>query len=156
MVRYGDIIRTVNGLLKERYPKIRRYGNDTVDKAVPPYFFVECVPTAQKHESINMQNNSCAVCINYIKKTPDQTDNLKKYDEIFDALGMTLDVPDSEHPDVTRHLTYTNYTYTYTGEYRHDLQIRFDLAWYESTQTTPDEKMLDISLRTHLEEEENV
>ena len=43
-VTYADIIRTVNNILKEIYPEITRYGNDTVDKAVPPYFFVECIP----------------------------------------------------------------------------------------------------------------
>ena len=37
-VQYADVIRTVNGLLKQRYPEITRYGNDTVDKAVTPYF----------------------------------------------------------------------------------------------------------------------
>ena len=37
-VTYADIIRAVNSLLKEEYPQITRYGNDTVDKAVPPYF----------------------------------------------------------------------------------------------------------------------
>lgn len=156
MIHYSDVIKAVNGILKELYPKIRRYGNDTIDKAVPPYFFVECIPTAQNHESINMQSNACSIYINYIQKISDQADNLKKYDEIFDALGMTLDIPDPEHPDIVRHLTYTNFYYTYTGENRHDLQIRFDLSWYESTQETPDEKMLDVVLRTHLKEEDNV
>lgn len=156
MIQYSDVIKAVNGILKDLYPKIRRYGNDTVDKAVPPYFFVECVPTDQNHESVNLQNNSCSVYINYIQKTPDQVDNLKKYQEIFDALGMTLDIQDPEHSDVVRHLTYTNYYYTYTGENRHDLQIRFDLSWYESTQETPDEKMEVVALRTELKEEDNV
>ena len=43
-VSYADVIRTVNDILKVNYPEITRYGNDTVDKAVPPYFFVECIP----------------------------------------------------------------------------------------------------------------
>jgi|GEM_PF-540121 len=156
MIHYSDVIRAVNGILKDLYPKIRRYGNDTIDKAVPPYFFAECVSTALNHESANMQRNSCTVYINYIQKTPDQADNLKKYSEIFDALRMTLNIQDPEHADVVRHLTYTNYSYSYTGENRNDLQISFDLSWYESTQETPDEKMQDVFLRTLLKEEENV
>lgn len=39
-VLYADVIRTVNETLKEIYPQITRYGNDTVDKAVPPYFLL--------------------------------------------------------------------------------------------------------------------
>ena len=156
MGQYSDVIRAVNGILKTLYPKIRRYGNDTIDKAVPPYFFVECVPTAQNHETTNLLKNTCAVYINYIQKAPDQVDNLKKYSEIFEALRMTLNIQDPEHSDVVRHLTYTNYSYSYTGENRNDLQISFDLSWYESTQETPDEKMEDVTLRTELKEEDNV
>lgn len=52
-VQYADVIRTVNGLLKQRYPEITRYGNDTVDKAVPPYFCGMCSgrngPEHKKH-----------------------------------------------------------------------------------------------------------
>ena len=39
-VSYADVIRTVNDILKVNYPEITRYGNDTVDKAVPPYFLL--------------------------------------------------------------------------------------------------------------------
>lgn len=35
-VSYADVIRTVNGLLKTKYPEITRYGNEYGCKAVPP------------------------------------------------------------------------------------------------------------------------
>lgn len=59
-VQYADVIRTVNGLLKTKYPEITRYGNDTVDKAVPPYFFVECVPAGMDRQTKNMLHKSCS------------------------------------------------------------------------------------------------
>lgn len=62
-VSYADVIRTVNGLLKTKYPEITRYGNDTVDKAVPPYFFVECVPVGAEHVTKNMLHKGCSVLI---------------------------------------------------------------------------------------------
>ena len=62
-VTYADIIRTVNNILKEIYPEITRYGNDTVDKAVPPYFFVECIPAGVNRQTKNMMNKSCCVRI---------------------------------------------------------------------------------------------
>ena len=62
-VSYADVIRTVNRILKEMYPKITRYGNDTVDKAVPPYFFVECVPAGVNRQTRNMLHKTCSVLI---------------------------------------------------------------------------------------------
>ena len=50
-VSYADVIRTVNDILKVNYPEITRYGNDTVDKAVPPYFFVECIPAGVNRQT---------------------------------------------------------------------------------------------------------
>ena len=50
MVTYADIIKEVNLILKREYPDIKRYGNDTVDNAVPPYFFVEVVPLGISRE----------------------------------------------------------------------------------------------------------
>ena len=82
-VSYADVIRTVNGLLKTKYPEITRYGNDTVDKAVPPYFFVECVPVGAEHVTKNMLHKGCSVLITYMQRTPAQMDNLEKAEEIF-------------------------------------------------------------------------
>ena len=47
MITYADIIKEVNLILKKEYPGIKRYGNDTVDNAVPPYFFVKIIPDYQ-------------------------------------------------------------------------------------------------------------
>ena len=70
-VSYADVIRTVNGLLKTKYPEITRYGNDTVDKAVPPYFFVECVPVGAEHVTKNMLHKGCSVLITYMQNFAD-------------------------------------------------------------------------------------
>lgn len=91
-VSYADVIRTVNRILKEMYPKITRYGNDTVDKAVPPYFFVECVPAGVNRQTRNMLHKTCSVLITYVQRVPDQLDNLTKADEIENRLGMLLPI----------------------------------------------------------------
>ena len=91
-VTYADIIRAVNSLLKEEYPQITRYGNDTVDKAVPPYFFVECVPAGINRQTRNMMNKSCSVLITYVQKIPDQVDNLLKAETLCEKLGMVLKI----------------------------------------------------------------
>ena len=73
-VSYADVIRTVNDILKVNYPEITRYGNDTVDKAVPPYFFVECIPVGVNRQTKNMLNKSCSVMITYVQRISNQVD----------------------------------------------------------------------------------
>ena len=66
-VLYADVIHTVNEILKEIYPQITKYGNDTVDKAVPPYF-VECVPAGVNRQTKNMMHKNCSVLITYVQR----------------------------------------------------------------------------------------
>lgn len=38
MISYSDIIQVLNAMLKSKYPKIKRYGNDTTEGWKKPYF----------------------------------------------------------------------------------------------------------------------
>ena len=135
-VTYADIIRAVNSLLKEEYPQITRYGNDTVDKAVPPYFFVECVPAGINRQTRNMMNKSCSVLITYVQKIPDQVDNLLKAETLCEKLGMGLKIRN-------RSLRILRYDHEYIGEKNNILQISFGLDWWEDTQKQPDEETME-------------
>lgn len=127
MVTYADILKKVNSLLKAQYQGIKRYGRETVDKAVPPYFFVEILPEAIDRESRNMFRNSCTVKITYNSRVRDDADNLAKAQEIWESLGMTLKIND-------RKLRVIDYDHEYVGENNNILQIQFRLNWYESTE----------------------
>ena len=135
-VSYADVIRTVNGLLKVKYPEITRYGNDTVDKVVPPYFFVECVPVGAEHATKNMMHKGCAVLITYMQRTPDQMDNLKKAEEIGELLGMTIRIG-------RRELLVLRYSHEYIGDQNNILQISFALDWWEDTQRAATEELME-------------
>lgn len=115
-VSYADVIRTVNDILKVNYPEITRYGNDTVDKAVPPYFFVECIPVGVNRQTKNMLNKSCSVMITYVQRISNQVDNLSKAEKIGEKLGMNLCVND-------RQLQVHRYAHEYIGEKNNILQI---------------------------------
>lgn len=128
-MRYADIIRTINGILKSKYPTITRYGRDTVDKAVPPYFFVSCTPSGEEHESRNNLRKACTIRITYVQKVPDQADNLEKIDTIHDALGVSLEIPSAG-----RYLHVYDYSCDYVGGSNNILQINFVLRWLDSTQ----------------------
>ena len=135
-VTYADIIRTVNSLLKEEYPQITRYGNDTVDKAVPPYFFVECVPAGINRHTKNMMHKSCSVLITYVQKIPDQEDNLLKAETLCEKFGIVLKIRN-------RSLRILRYDHEYIGEKNNILQISFGLDWWEDTQKQPDEETME-------------
>ena len=135
-VQYADVIRTVNGLLKQKYPEITRYGNDTVDKAVPPYFFVECVPAGMDRQTKNMLHKSCSVLITYVQRVPDQLDNLEKAEEIGELLGMTVRIRDRE-------LLVLRYSHEYIGDQNNILQISFGLDWWEDTRRPDTEEIME-------------
>lgn len=143
MICYKDIYKAVNNLLKKLYPTIHRYGNDTKDKVVTPYFFVELVPTISEHETKNSLRRSCNIYINYIQKTYDQADQMSVSDAFFDAIGMTLDVQDD---DKMRHITISNYVHSYTGQDNRDLQISFKVEWYTGTVDTSGEPISTVDV----------
>ena len=139
MTTYADIIKEVNLILKKEYPNIKRYGNDTVDNAVPPYFFVEVVPLGTDRESKNMMHKSCSVKITFVQKIAKQVEALEVIENIFDALGMVLIVGD-------RRLLVTEYTHDYIEDHGNIPQMSFKLDWYESTEYHDGDLIEDIHL----------
>nr|DAX63279.1 MAG TPA: tail completion protein [Caudoviricetes sp.] len=139
MIIYADIIKEVNLILKREYPNIKRYGNDTVDNAVPPYFFVEVVPFGINRESRNMMHKSCSVKITFVQKVAKQTEALEVIENIFDSLGMVLIIKD-------RRLLVTEYTHDYIEDHGNIPQMSFKLDWYESTEYHDGELIEDIHL----------
>nr|DAS83998.1 MAG TPA: tail completion protein [Caudoviricetes sp.] len=139
MTTYADIIKEVNLILKREYPNIKRYGNDTVDNAVPPYFFAEIVPLGTDRESKNMMHKSCSVKITFVQKIAKQVEALEVIENIFDALGMVLVVGD-------RRLLVTEYTHDYIEDHGNIPQMSFKLDWYESTEYHNGDLITDISL----------
>ena len=139
MIIYADIIKEVNLILKREYPNIKRYGNDTVDNAVPPYFFVEVVPFGINRERRNMMHKSCSVKITFVQKVAKQTEALEVIENIFDSLGMALIIKD-------RRLLVTEYTHDYIEDHGNIPQMSFKLDWYESTEYHDGELIEDIHL----------
>ena len=140
MITYADIIKEVNLILKKEYPNIKRYGNDTVDNAVPPYFFVEVVPFGANRESQNMMHKSCSVKITFVQKIAKQVEALEVIENIFDRLGMVLIIKD-------RRLLVTEYTHDYIEDHGNIPQMSFKLDWYESTEYHNGELIEDIHLK---------
>ena len=139
MITYADIIKEINLILKREYPNIKRYGNDTVDNAVPPYFFVEIVPYETSRESQNILKKSCSVKITFVQKIAKQVETLEVIERIFESLGMTLKIKN-------RKLLVKDYTHDYIEDHGNIPQISFNFDWYESTEYHEGEFITDISL----------
>lgn len=146
MITYADIIKEVNSILKKEYPDVKRYGNDTVDNAVPPYFFVEIVPYETSRESQNILKKSCSVKITFVQKVVKQVEALEVIERIFDLLGIVLDVKG-------RKLLISDYTHEYIEDHGNIPQVSFKLDWYESTEHHEGEPITDISLKVERKEE---
>ena len=140
MITYADIIKEINLILKREYPNIKRYGNDTVDNAVPPYFFVEVVPYETSRESQNMFKKSCSVKITFVQKIAKQLEALEVIERIFESLGMILKVKG-------RKLLVNDYTHDYIEDHGNIPQVSFKLDWYESTEYHDGELIEDIHLK---------
>ena len=132
MIGYSDILKAVNGTLARLYPDIPRYGNENADQARPTYFFTEIIPLERTHESKNTLNLRAEVKITYVQRTPNQSDNLRKEKEIFDALGMVQRLTDVD-TGLKRALLVRNYGAEYIGEEGNILQISMRFAWSECT-----------------------
>lgn len=140
MITFADVIKEVNLILKREYPNIKRYGNDTVDNTVPPYFFVEIVPYGTDRESQNMMHKSCSVKITFVQKVAKQAEALEIIENLFNALGMVLIIKD-------RQLLVTEYTHDYIEDHGNIPQISLKLDWYESTEYHKGELIEDIHLK---------
>ena len=147
MITYADIIKEMNIILKKEYPNIKRYGNDTVDNAVPPYFFVEIVPHETIRESQNVLKKSCSVKITFVQKTANQIESLEVVERIFGLLGMVLNVNG-------RKLLVADYSHEYIEDHGNIPQISFRLDWFESTEYHDGELITDISLKVERKEED--
>lgn len=145
MTTYKQIIAALNQLLTTEYPTIRKYGNATVDKAVPPYFFVECIPAGIRRETKMMMHKGCTIKITYVQRKQNDSDALDKVEGICSLLGMVFHVNG-------RKLLVLDYDHDYVGENNDIPQISFRLDWYEKTTPADTEpKMADVAVQTTLE-----
>lgn len=136
MIDYSELIRVLNRILSERYPRIRRYGNDTTEGWHKPYFFIECVPYESNYKTRNFAEKSCSMKITYFQESDDEEDQLRKAGEIREAVGMKFAV-------AGRSLDVRDYTHDYVGEYNNILQISFRFGWFENLYREPEGERID-------------
>lgn len=127
MLRFKEIKKAVNQLLKRKYPDVKIYGNDVKEGYQTPSFFVELINKGSISETKNFASGGFTIKITYFQDKKDELDQLEKMDEIKDLFGLFFCVGD-------RKLTVGEFSHDYIGEYQDILQISIEIDYKENTQ----------------------
>lgn len=128
-IKFTEIKKAVNALLKERYPpeQYKIYGQDTREDYEEPCFFTEILDKGSSVETKNFAKGGFTLIITYFQEKKNELDQLEKIDEIKELFGLFFCVGN-------RKLTISNFSSDYIGEYQDILQIRVEIDYKENTQ----------------------
>ena len=87
-----DVKKACTGVLRNAFPEITIYDNDTVDGYQRPSFFVELIALSGKPESPRLKRVSYSYLITYFEITHNEADCLRKYTSICEAFGEAVRV----------------------------------------------------------------
>lgn len=87
-----DLKKSINQVLKTNFPTIKIYSSDTKEGFQRPTFFTQIIPVVTNYETVNFTSNRMMVVINYFSEKGTELENIKMYDDIKKAFGMTLKV----------------------------------------------------------------
>ena len=128
-IKFTEIKKAVNELLKERYPppQFKIYGKEIKEGYDAPCFFTEILDRGSRAETKNFARGGFTVKITYFQTEKNELDQLEKVDEIKDLFGLFLCVGN-------RRLTIGDFEHDFIGEYQDILQISIEIDYKENTQ----------------------
>lgn len=129
-----DIKKSINQVLKDNFLSIKIYPGDTKEGFQRPAFFTQVIPAVEEYETINYASSKMMIVINYFSENGTELENIKMYDELKNAFGMTLKV---NH----RSLLLKNISSETVDEV---LQFKFDLDYFERTRQSKSEEAHDL------------
>lgn len=92
MTSLVDIKKSINIILKTNFPGIKLYANEIVEGFVRPCMFTQMMPVSSDYDTVNFTSNKLMIVINYFSKDKTDLENIKMYDDLRKAFGMTLKV----------------------------------------------------------------
>lgn len=127
-IKFSEIKKAVNGLLKERYPppEYKIYGREIKEGYDAPCFFTEILDKGSRAETKNFTKGGFTVKITYFQKEKNELDQLEKADEIKGLFGLFFCVGN-------RKLTVGDVSHDFVGEYQDILQMDIDVDYLENT-----------------------
>ena len=85
-----DLKKSIVHVLKTNFPLIVSYSAETKEGFKIPSFSTQIVPLIAEYEIVNYSSNRTMIVINYFSQKGTELENLKMYDDIKKAFGMTL------------------------------------------------------------------
>lgn len=146
-MKYTEIKKALNSLLKKKYPKLKIYGKEIKEGYDVPCFFTEIVNAQSKAQNRNFEKISFTLYITYFQEIKSELEQLKKVDEIKELFGMKFKVGNAL-------LTTGEYAYDFIGEYSDILRISVDFEYLEGKERKETgEKMEEVKIEWRKEKE---
>lgn len=92
MANLVDIKKSINNVLKTNFSNLKIYAGEIVEGFKRPCFFTQVLPVSTEYDTTNFTSNKTMIVINYFSKDKTDLENIKMYDDLKKAFGMTLKV----------------------------------------------------------------
>ena len=126
MITMTQLKRALNNCLREKFSKIKIYGNEVIDGYKTPAFFTEILPGGFEHETKNYGSNEIIFKITYFQTKVDEADQLRVVDELQELFWLKFEC-------LWRKLNITKFEYDYAGKEHNILQVSISINWYDNT-----------------------
>ena len=126
MITMTQLKRALNNCLREKFSKIKIYGNEVIDGYKTPAFFTEILPGGFEHETKNYGSNEIIFKITYFQTNVDEADQLRVVDELQELFWLKFECEG-------RKLNITKFEYDYAGKEHNILQVSISINWYDNT-----------------------
>lgn len=133
-IKYVEILNTVAKMIKKRFPTLKIYAEQMQKGAEFPCVFIQIIPlTTIVENSLYNQKNVMVNIVYYESANLNNNSINRGYDfmeEIEELLqnGITI--------DEKRHLNISNFTYYVNDENYKDVNLSFELMWYNINMET--------------------
>ena len=125
-----DVKRACTKVLREAFPLVPVYDNDTVDGYERPSFFVEILTFDRRRESANLQRATFSYVITYFEVTHDEAECLRKYEAICEAFGPAVRVFEGSRTRIV--IKDIGLSWIGTREEEHHDMLQVSVNFYES------------------------
>lgn len=125
-----EIKKAVNAALKKAYPDYKIYGTDTIEGYERPCFFTY-VNLTFSESTKNMTHKNVEVTIDYIQRSPDESDGMDFFEKMERLFSLKLDTGN-------RKLSTDNQQSNFVGDNSDIPSFSFDVEFWDEIQKETD------------------
>ena len=125
-----EIKKAVNAALKKAHPDCKIYGADTIEGYERPCFFTY-VNLTFSESTKNMSHKNVEVTIDYIQRSPDESDGMEFFSKMERLFCLKLDTGD-------RKLSTSNQQSDFVGDNANIPSFSFDVEFWDAIEKETD------------------